>query len=67
VFSPYHRAWTAAKWRDQVGLPKKAALPPGLAVGRLPAEPAGESPEAVPGGETAARRRMRAWLANVER
>ncbi|MEV4623051.1 deoxyribodipyrimidine photo-lyase [Asanoa sp. NPDC049573] len=67
VFSPYHRAWTAAKWRDRVGPPKKAAFPSGVAVGPLPDEPAGESPGAVPGGETAARKRMRGWLANVER
>ncbi len=66
VFSPYHRAWTAAKWRDQVALPKKTPLPSGVTAGRLPAEPAGESPDAAPGGETAARQRLRGWLSEVE-
>ncbi|GIF48085.1 deoxyribodipyrimidine photo-lyase [Asanoa ferruginea] len=67
VFSPYHRSWQATKWRDQIGLPKKRPLPSGVDVGRLPDEPAGESPGAVPGGETAARRRLRGWVGNVER
>ncbi|MDG4821891.1 deoxyribodipyrimidine photo-lyase [Asanoa sp. WMMD1127] len=66
VFSPYHRSWTAAKWRDEVGVPKKVPLPPGVQVGRLPAAPAGASPDAAPGGETAARQRLRGWLRNVE-
>ncbi|MEV0717412.1 deoxyribodipyrimidine photo-lyase [Asanoa sp. NPDC050611] len=66
VFSPYHRAWTAAKWRDQVGLPKKVPLPAGLRAGDLPDEPAGASPDAAPGGSTEARKRLRKWLGNVE-
>ncbi|GIF74745.1 cryptochrome/photolyase family protein [Asanoa siamensis] len=66
VFSPYHRAWTAAKWRAEASLPKKVPLPPGVEVGRLAAEPAGESPDAARGGETVARQRLRGWLGNVE-
>ncbi|GAA1885494.1 cryptochrome/photolyase family protein [Asanoa iriomotensis] len=66
VFSPYHRSWIAAKWRDPVGLPKKVPLPSGVQVGRLPAQPDGESPDTVPGGESAARERLRGWLGNVE-
>ncbi|SNT44964.1 deoxyribodipyrimidine photo-lyase [Asanoa hainanensis] len=66
VFSPYHRAWLAAKWREPVALPKKVPLPSGVAVGRLPAEPAGESPDAARGGETEARQRLRGWIGEVE-
>ena len=36
VFSPYHRAWAAAKWRDEVAAPRTVTLPTGVAVGRLP-------------------------------
>lgn len=61
VFSPYHRAWLAAKWRDEVAAPRRLTLPDGLAVGRLPAVPAGESPDAADGGETEGRHRLTAW------
>ena len=37
VFSPYHRAWSAAEWREEVGTPRKLAVPSGLATGELPA------------------------------
>ena len=66
VFSPYHRAWSAARWREEVGAPRKLAMPSGLAAGELPAlekltdgEP---SPQREPGGETQARKRMQAFL-----
>lgn len=66
VFSPYHRAWSAARWRDEVGTPRKLTVPGALAAGELPAlakltdgEP---SPEREPGGETQARKRMQAFL-----
>jgi deoxyribodipyrimidine photo-lyase len=66
VFSPYHRAWSAAPWRAGCGAPRKLSAPPGLAAGELPAlgkltdgEP---SPDREPGGETQARKRMHAFL-----
>lgn len=66
VFSPYHRAWSEAPWREEVGTPRRLQAPPSLAAGALPA-PAelndGEpSPQREPGGETQARRRMEAFL-----
>ncbi|MBL7260644.1 cryptochrome/photolyase family protein [Paractinoplanes lichenicola] len=65
VFSPYHRSWRAAKWRDEVSTPDKITLPPGVAAGRLPALPAGESPDAADGGETEARRLFALWLRHI--
>jgi deoxyribodipyrimidine photo-lyase len=66
VFSPYHRAWSAAEWREEVGTPRKLSVPSGLAAGELPAlaqltdgEP---SQQREPGGETQARKRMEAFL-----
>ncbi|MDX6653533.1 MAG: deoxyribodipyrimidine photo-lyase [Solirubrobacterales bacterium] len=66
VFSPYHRAWSAAPWREGLGVPRKLSVPSNLAAGRLPA--LGEltdgtpSPDRQPGGETEARERMQAFL-----
>src|ERR1700721_2509009 len=37
VFSPYHRAWSAAPWREVLGAPRKLSAPSGLAAGELPA------------------------------
>ena len=65
VFTPYHRAWSAAKWRNEVATPRRIALP-GIPVGRLPAVPAGEAPEAAEGGETEGRRRLAAWLRHLD-
>src|SRR6195952_5722055 len=66
VFSPYHRAWSAAPWREGRGAPRRLSVPSDLAAGELPAlekltdgEP---SPDREPGGETQARRRMQAFL-----
>lgn len=66
VFSPYHRAWSEAPWREEVGTPRRLKAPPGLVAGELPAleeltdgEP---SPGRERGGETQARRRMQAFL-----
>jgi deoxyribodipyrimidine photo-lyase len=66
VFTPYHRAWSSHKWRDEVGAPRKLSVPTTLAAGELPAlekltdgEP---SPERQPGGETEARKRMQAFM-----
>ncbi|MFK3982796.1 cryptochrome/photolyase family protein [Micromonospora sp. NPDC050397] len=67
VFSPYHRGWSARRWRDEVATPARVPLPTGVEVGRLPAEPAGESPEALPGGERVGRDRLRGWLRDLDR
>lgn len=66
VFSPYHRAWLGAKWRDQVAAPAKIALPEGVEAGTLPTIPDGASPHAAEGGETVARRRLAGWLGSLD-
>lgn len=66
VFTPYHRAWLGAKWRDEVATPRRITLPSGLDAGALPASPAGESPDAPMGGEREARHRLRDWLRRVD-
>lgn len=67
VFTPYFRAWSTAGWRTAYAAPDRIRLPDGPAAGRLPALPAGESPQAAAGGETAGRRRLRDWLGNLDR
>ncbi|GIE92107.1 cryptochrome/photolyase family protein [Actinoplanes regularis] len=67
VFTPYFKSWERAEWRQVSGTPRKIAMPEGIAPGRLPEMPAGESPDAIPGGETEARRRLRAWLPKISR
>ncbi len=66
VFSPYHRAWAGVPRRDLHGAPRKLRVPVELAAGRLPATGSltgGElSPDRPPGGESAGRRRMHAFL-----
>jgi deoxyribodipyrimidine photo-lyase len=66
VFGPFHRAWAAAPLRERVPTPRRISTPGGLAKGRLPALDsllAGRtSPERAPGGESEARRAMRAFL-----
>lgn len=66
VFSPFHRAWSAAPRRQLHGAPRKLSVPGKVAVGRLPATEKltdGElSPERAPGGESEGRKRMRAFL-----
>lgn len=67
VFTPYHRAWQSAKWRDEVAAPRAISLPPGVRAGRPPARPVGESSEvSAGGGETEGRRRLAAWLDRVD-
>jgi deoxyribodipyrimidine photo-lyase len=66
VFSPYHRAWSAAPWRETLGAPRKLSAPPGLTAGELPplAKLTDGKPSAdrEPGGETQGRKRMHAFL-----
>jgi deoxyribodipyrimidine photo-lyase len=72
VFSPYHRAWSEAPWREGLGAPRKLSMPPGLAASALPTlaelTDGTPSPDREPGGETRARERMHAFLRDrVER
>jgi deoxyribodipyrimidine photo-lyase len=65
VFTPYHRQWAAAPWREVAPTPRRIATVPDLDPGTLPAltdlAPGPRSPEAMPGGETEARRRFTTW------
>ncbi|MBM0274167.1 cryptochrome/photolyase family protein [Micromonospora tarensis] len=67
VFSPYHRAWAAHRWREELAAPDRIALPDGVRVGRLPTLPAGDSPDAAVGGERTARQRLTDWLPDLPR
>ncbi|KUL42049.1 cryptochrome/photolyase family protein [Actinoplanes awajinensis] len=67
VFTPYFKSWERAAWRASVVSPRTIAMPSGVAPGRLPSLPAGESPDAIPGGETEGRRRLRAWQGQISR
>jgi deoxyribodipyrimidine photo-lyase len=66
VFTPYWRAWSAARRRPAAETPGTVRLPGRPATGDLP--PFGKlsggplSPDLMRGGERAARRRMRTWL-----
>lgn len=67
VFSPYHRAWLAAKRREPLAAPRRLPpLPPGLAKGRIPTLASlgfeQEVAEPAAGGEVAGRGRMRVFL-----
>ena len=66
VFSPFHRAWEEVPSRPLAAAPRRLKVPSRLAAGRLPALDSllcGElSPQRAPGGETAGRRAMHAFL-----
>ncbi|GAA2454129.1 deoxyribodipyrimidine photo-lyase [Actinomadura vinacea] len=66
VFTPFWRAWTAARHRPVAGTPGTIRMPPGVDPGPLPrlAEltSGAPSPDLATGGEPAGRRRMAAWL-----
>jgi len=66
VFSPFHRAWEEVPLRPLAAAPRRLAVPSRLATGRLPAPDlllrGSPSPERAPGGETAGRKAMRAFL-----
>jgi deoxyribodipyrimidine photo-lyase len=66
VFTPFYRAWSSAPRRPvEPGL-RRLSMPAGVSRGRLPAlgglVGGSPSPELAPGGETAGRRRLSAWL-----
>jgi deoxyribodipyrimidine photo-lyase len=63
VFTPYHRAWQAAKRRAVVRAPRTIAMPDGITPGGLPATGAGGGFAA--GGESAGHLRVREWLRAV--
>jgi deoxyribodipyrimidine photo-lyase len=65
VFTPYYRAWSAARWRAEVAAPPTITLPDGIDPGRWPPLPDGESPNAAAGGETAAQQQLQTWLSRV--
>jgi deoxyribodipyrimidine photo-lyase len=64
VFTPYHRAWAAAPRRPLDPVPARIELPPGLEPGPRPHPSAlhAESIDLAPGGETAGRRHLDAYL-----
>jgi deoxyribodipyrimidine photo-lyase len=70
VFSPFHRRWLEAPRREVIGRPRAfGSLPAGVQRGRLPSLASlglsQEVAEPLPGGETAARRRLTAFLRDV--
>ncbi|SCF45996.1 deoxyribodipyrimidine photo-lyase [Micromonospora matsumotoense] len=67
VFTPYHRVWSGAQWRAELAAPRRVTLPDGVPVGRLPALPRGESPDAVVGGEAVGQRRLAQWSPTLHR
>jgi deoxyribodipyrimidine photo-lyase len=66
VFTPYWRRWREQPQREPHGAPRRLELPGGVARGRLPAladlTRGAQSPDVPAGGETAARRRLGAWI-----
>jgi len=67
VFTPFWKNWQQIQRRDIASLPREIKLPNKIPVGALPKLEAltasGElSPDALPGGETEARKRLKAWL-----
>jgi deoxyribodipyrimidine photo-lyase len=66
VFTPFYRAWSRAPRRPLEPAPRRLSMPTSVSRGGLPARSrlvAGSpSPELPPGGETAGRQRLFAWL-----
>jgi deoxyribodipyrimidine photo-lyase len=66
VFTPYHRAWSAAPLREPHGAPRRLRVPSGLRTLRLPALGAltdgAPSPDRARGGESEGRRLMHGFL-----
>jgi deoxyribodipyrimidine photo-lyase len=61
VFTPYWRAWRAARWRPHYPVPDVIRVPRIEPVGRIPSASKGASPALAKGGETEGRRRFLAW------
>jgi deoxyribodipyrimidine photo-lyase len=73
VFTPFYKAWSRAGRRDLAKRPRKISSPPGIAVGRAPAEltlgvdaAAKRVASGFGAGEKAARRRMSAAVAGAD-
>ena len=66
IFTPFYRAWSRAPRRPVEPAPRRLSMPAGVSQGRLPARSrlvgGSPSPELPPGGETAGRRKLTAWL-----
>jgi deoxyribodipyrimidine photo-lyase len=66
VFTPYHRIWSEVPLREQLGAPRRLAVPSRVRVGRLPAFDSlladRPSPRRARGGEGEGRTAMRAFL-----
>jgi deoxyribodipyrimidine photo-lyase len=66
VFTPFYRAWSRALRRSVEPAPRRLSTPGGVSRGRLPGLSSlvggSPSPELPPGGETAGRRKLSAWL-----
>jgi deoxyribodipyrimidine photo-lyase len=66
VFTPFYRAWSRAPRRPVESAPRRLSMPTGISRGTLPElgrlVDGSPSPELPPGGETAGRRRLSAWL-----
>jgi deoxyribodipyrimidine photo-lyase len=66
VFTPYWRRWRDAPRRTPEPAPRRLALPPHLAAGRLPKladlTRKATSPDLAEGGESAARKRLTGWV-----
>lgn len=61
VFTPYWRVWQAFRRRAELPSPDRLSLPEGITPGRLPTAVRGGSPDVLPGGESAVRRRLARW------
>ncbi|HEY3895940.1 MAG TPA: deoxyribodipyrimidine photo-lyase [Pseudonocardiaceae bacterium] len=65
VFTPYHRRWLRTATRNLVPAPQRVAVPP-ITSDPLPTAedicPGRRAPRLAPGGETAGRRVLDAWL-----
>ncbi|MEU5884912.1 deoxyribodipyrimidine photo-lyase [Spirillospora sp. NPDC047279] len=68
VFTPYWRAWAGSHWRTPLRAPGRVPFGDGLDAAGPDLDAVAEeltggaSPELLPGGETAGRERVRAWL-----
>jgi deoxyribodipyrimidine photo-lyase len=66
VFTPYWRAWSGQRWREQARVPPRVSLPAGIRAGAVPATSSTGGPGVTArlprGGESVARQRMDAWL-----
>ena len=60
VFTPYHRAWQQAALRRPLGAPRTVPVPDAVAGTEVPTVRP-DSPELPAGGESAGRRRWKAW------